>query len=191
MVRQKNYRIINKTTSLCFGSGSGLDWEFRSRSGKRKGFYVWRSGSFSWNRKALFMGSRRNIRRFRAKYFLVLSQKSLFLDPDWMWISKACIRIQNSVNLDSLMDRSQKKVSTYCTLIKKKINFFLIYKKIQSGAVAKSYMRKGFLIYEEMRKYFPIYEEAVGHIWLYNCSILNFLIYEENFIFFFISVLPW
>jgi hypothetical protein len=28
-------------------------------------------------------------------------------------------------------------------------------------AVAKSYMRKGFLIYEEMRKYFPIYEEAL------------------------------
>ncbi len=38
-----------------------------------------------------------------------------------------------------------------------------------------------------MRKYFPIYEEAVSHIWLCNCSILNFLIYEENFIFFFIS----
>ncbi len=33
----------------------------------------------------------------------------------------------------------------------------LIYKEIQSGTVAKSYMRKGFLIYEEMRKYFPIY----------------------------------
>ncbi len=29
------------------------------------------------------------------------------------------------------------------------------------GAVAKSYMRKGFLIYEEMRKYLTIYEEAV------------------------------
>jgi hypothetical protein len=28
----------------------------------------------------------------------------------------------------------------------------LIYKEIQSGAVAKSYMRKGFLIDEEMRK---------------------------------------
>jgi SpoVK/Ycf46/Vps4 family AAA+-type ATPase len=43
---------------------------------------------------------------------------------------------------------------------------FLIYKEIQSGAVAKSYMRKGFLIYEEMRKYFPIpvYEEVVSHI---------------------------
>jgi hypothetical protein len=42
-------------------------------------------------------------------------------------------------------------------------------------------MRKGFLIYEEMRKYFPIYEEAVSHIWLCNCSILNFLLYEENY----------
>jgi hypothetical protein len=41
---------------------------------------------------------------------------------------------------------------------------FLIYKEIQSGAVAKSFMRKGFLIYEEMRKYFTIYEEAVSHI---------------------------
>jgi hypothetical protein len=43
---------------------------------------------------------------------------------------------------------------------KKLTKIFLKYKKIQSGAVAKSYMRKGFLIYEEMRKYFPIYEEA-------------------------------
>jgi hypothetical protein len=52
-------------------------------------------------------------------------------------------------------------------------------------------MRKGFLIYEEikkMRKFFPIYEKAVSHIWLCNCSTLNFLIYEENLIFFFISV---
>jgi hypothetical protein len=64
----------------------------------------------------------------------------------------------------------------YSALIKK----FLIYKEIQSGAVAKSYMRKGFLIYEEMRKYFPIHEEAVSHIRLCNNSILNFLIYEEN-----------
>jgi hypothetical protein len=46
------------------------------------------------------------------------------------------------------------------TLIKINQNV-LIYKEIQSGAVAKSYMRKGFLIYEEMRKYFPIYEEAL------------------------------
>ncbi len=32
------------------------------------------------------------------------------------------------------------------------------------GSVAKSYMRKGFLIYEEMRKYFITYEEAVSRI---------------------------
>jgi hypothetical protein len=44
---------------------------------------------------------------------------------------------------------------------KKEKQIFLIYKEIQNGAVAKSYMRKGFLIYEEMRKYLAIYEEAV------------------------------
>jgi hypothetical protein len=38
---------------------------------------------------------------------------------------------------------------------------FLIYKEIQKGAVAKSYMKKGFLIYEEMRKYLVI---PVSHI---------------------------
>jgi hypothetical protein len=47
---------------------------------------------------------------------------------------------------------------------KKENQIFLIYKEIHSGAVVKSYMRKGFLIYEKMRKYFPIYEEAVSHI---------------------------
>ncbi len=71
---------------------------------------------------------------------------------------------------------------------KKENQIFLIYKEIQSGAVAKSFIRKGFLMYEEIRKYFPIYEEAVSHIWLCNCSILNFLRHEENFILFFISV---
>jgi hypothetical protein len=32
------------------------------------------------------------------------------------------------------------------------------------GPGEKSYMRKGFLIYEEMRKYFHYYEEVVSHI---------------------------
>ncbi len=43
-------------------------------------------------------------------------------------------------------------------------------------------------VYEEMRKYLTIYLEAISHVWLCNCSILNFLMYEENLIFFFISV---
>jgi hypothetical protein len=47
---------------------------------------------------------------------------------------------------------------------KKEHKILLIYKEIQMGSRAKSYMRKGFLTYEEMRKFFPIYEEAVGHI---------------------------
>jgi hypothetical protein len=39
-----------------------------------------------------------------------------------------------------------------------------------------------------MRKYLAIYEEAVTHIWLCDRSLLNFLIYEENLLFLFISV---
>jgi hypothetical protein len=31
------------------------------------------------------------------------------------------------------------------------------------GVVAKSYMRKDFLIYDEIRRYLVIYEEAVSH----------------------------
>jgi hypothetical protein len=53
--------------------------------------------------------------------------------------------------------------SATCT-DKKENKLFLIYKEIQMGSVAKSSMRKGFLIYEEMRKYLTIYEEAVSHI---------------------------
>ncbi len=64
-----------------------------------------------------------------------------------------------------------------------------MYKEIQMGAVAKSSTRKGFLIYEEIRKYLVIYEEAVSHKWLCNRSLLDFLLYEENFVFFYINVL--
>jgi hypothetical protein len=50
---------------------------------------------------------------------------------------------------------------------KKENKIFFIYKENLNGAVAKSYMRKGILIYEEIKKmckYFPIYEEAVNYI---------------------------
>jgi hypothetical protein len=46
---------------------------------------------------------------------------------------------------------------------KKENEIFLINKEIQMESVAKSYMGKGFLIYEETRKYLTI-EEAVTHI---------------------------
>jgi hypothetical protein len=44
---------------------------------------------------------------------------------------------------------------------KKEIEIFLVYKEIQMGSVEKSYMRKGYTVYEE---YLTIYEEAVSHI---------------------------
>jgi hypothetical protein len=47
---------------------------------------------------------------------------------------------------------------------KKENEIFLIYKKIQKGRAANSYMRKGFLLYEEKRKYLIMYEEAVINI---------------------------
>ena len=52
----------------------------------------------------------------------------------------------------------------HCKLLytdKKANQNFTIFKEIQSGAVAKSYMRKGFPIYEEMGKYFLIYKEVI------------------------------
>ncbi len=52
---------------------------------------------------------------------------------------------------------------------------------------SSAYMRKGFLIYEEMRKYLTIYEEAVSYMSLHPIPS-EFLIYEENFIFFLFSV---
>ncbi len=51
---------------------------------------------------------------------------------------------------------------------KKENQIFLIYKEIQSGAVAKLYIRKGFLIYEELFKYRPlvIYDFATAPFWI-------------------------
>jgi hypothetical protein len=41
--------------------------------------------------------------------------------------------------------------------IRKEIKIFLIYKEIQNGAVAKSYITNGLLIYGEMFAHFLIY----------------------------------
>jgi hypothetical protein len=53
------------------------------------------------------------------------------------------------------------RVGLYTDKKEKKI---LLFEKIHNGAVAKPYMRKGFLIYEEMLNYLTIFEEAVSHI---------------------------
>jgi hypothetical protein len=48
-------------------------------------------------------------------------------------------------------------------IVKKEKEIFLIFEEIHKGSGAKSYMQKGFLIYEDMLKYLAIYEEAVSH----------------------------
>ncbi len=55
------------------------------------------------------------------------------------------------------------------------------------GSGAKSYMRKGFLIYEEMRKFFPMYEEAISHISFCTRSLL-ISFFMKNILFSFLSV---
>ncbi len=55
------------------------------------------------------------------------------------------------------------------------------------GAVAKSYIRKSFLIYEEMRKYLVTYEEAVSHIDFLTAPFWISL-YVRKIVFSFLSV---
>jgi hypothetical protein len=76
-----------------------------------------------------------------------------------------CMDIEKGIRLENTHQRAFATVkSIHESYTDKKENtIFLIYKEIQ-GAVAKLYMGKGFLIYEEMRKYLFIYEEAVSHI---------------------------
>ncbi len=47
---------------------------------------------------------------------------------------------------------------------KKENQIFLIYKEIQSGAVANSYMTHGLLRYEEIFEHFPIYIQGASGI---------------------------
>ncbi len=52
-----------------------------------------------------------------------------------------------------------------------------------SSTVAKSYMRKGFLLYEEKRKYFPKYEEAVMTLQLLH-SLFPYIWGKFDFLFY-------
>ncbi len=69
----------------------------------------------------------------------------------------------------------------YGTLIKKKVKFSSYRRNFRWERLQSHIWGR---VYEEMRKYLVIYE--VG---LCNRSLLDFLIYKENFVFFFISIL--
>jgi hypothetical protein len=65
---------------------------------------------------------------------------------------RSCLKeVEPKINLISLL--VQVCIQTIHT-DKKENKIFLIFKEIHMGSGAKSYMRKGFLIYEEMHKYF-------------------------------------
>jgi hypothetical protein len=57
-----------------------------------------------------------------------------------------------------------RNITAAGALIKKENQIFLIYKEIQKGAVAKSFMTYGLLIYGEIFAHFLIYKETLPHI---------------------------
>jgi hypothetical protein len=73
--------------------------------------------------------------------------------PEQEYINRIFVAVHSRLPLSG----TYKTATALAYTLLKKIQIFLIFKEIQSGAVVKSYMRKGFLINEEMRKYFPIY----------------------------------
>jgi hypothetical protein len=68
---------------------------------------------------------------------------------------KSWNQVRIIIKVDRIRVRTRMEVIVKCRsryTDKKENLIFLIYKEIQSGAVAKSYMRKSFLTNEEMRK---------------------------------------
>jgi hypothetical protein len=59
--------------------------------------------------------------------------------------------------LNALCARCKDSYGQISHTDKKEYQIFLIYKEIQSGAVAKSYMTNGLLIYGEIFSHFLIY----------------------------------
>ncbi len=96
-----------------------------------------------------------------------------------------CCKVFNSTTSMSMRQcMLSLRLYTYA-LIKKKIKFSSYIRKFRVEQLQSHIcMWKGILIYEEMRKYFPYMRRPFV---IYDCSVLNFLVYEENLIFFFVS----
>jgi hypothetical protein len=76
-------------------------------------------------------------------------------------IIRPLLRLILFICIDAILQCALEDGPSVSYTDKKENKIFLIFKEIRNGAVAKSYMRKGYLIYEEIRKYLVIYEEAV------------------------------
>ncbi len=87
-----------------------------------------------------------------------------------------CVEADHIFECYTLNDNRARTMTHSTALIKKKTKF--------SSYIRKFRMENSHLIFA----HFLIYYGALPHIWLSNCSTLNFLIYEENLIYFFIRV---
>jgi hypothetical protein len=67
--------------------------------------------------------------------------------------SKSRVPDPSSSTSSMILSKSLSASVKKCT-DKKENKIFLIFREIQMGSGAKSYMRSGFLIYEDMHKYF-------------------------------------
>ncbi len=73
------------------------------------------------------------------------------------YISTAEDEVSTDLRLPEDMEALRSDLYTWDTLMKKENLIFLIYKEIQNGAVAKSYMTNGLLIDGEIFAHFLIY----------------------------------
>ncbi len=116
----------------------------------------------------------------------VLNASAKILFSNWVkTITGFTIKKREGTVQSNLQGKTSSAVSTD----KKEKKIFLIYKEIQTGAVAKSYMMNAFLIYEKcanIQSY--LRSPLVIQYMTLQPLPLNFLIYEQNLIFFFVSV---
>ncbi len=112
-------------------------------------------------------------------------KKSLFYIPNFAGEFDS-VSLFEEQGLVALHIPKNSQFRGHSTLIKRENKIFLIYKEIQNGAVAKSYIRKGFLICEEranimsyMRRPLVIYDFATApfRISLYRGKF-DFLFYQ-------------
>ncbi len=73
------------------------------------------------------------------------------------------------------------------TLIKKKINFSSYIRKFRRDSLQTHIWLRfiSLIIYGYIFAHFLTYQETLPHLWLFTWSHLNFLIYDENFVFFY------
>ncbi len=108
--------------------------------------------------------SRSEVQRFVEHFFLWGGGEDLFPKPlsNMLQDFQSCIRKWRRSRYAAVLLRKLKifryvhNVIRFVCTDKKEKEIFLIYREIQIGAVAKSYIRKGFLIYAEIHKYFTM-----------------------------------